>query len=77
MSGMISHLGRVDEARLKNPHFEVTDMSCQLNYFPLCGFVLVALCFREKLNVSIRCNPKRTDEQTMNDLQDNIRQYVS
>ncbi len=77
MSGMISHLGRVDESRLQNPHFQVTDMSCQLNYFPLCAFVLVSIGFGEKLNVSIRCNPKRTDAKTLNDLQESIRQNVA
>ena len=77
LSGMISHLGPVDQTRLQNPHVNVTDMYCHLNYFPLCGFVLVSICFGDKLNVSIRSNPKqRTDEKTINDLKENIRQYV-
>lgn len=78
LSGMISHLGPVDQTRLQNPHVNVTDMYCHLNYFPLCGFVLVSICFGDKLNVSIRSNPKqRVDEKTINDLKENIRQYVA
>ena len=77
ISGMISHLGPVDESRLLNPHCRVTDVSCQLNYFPLCGFILVSICFGDKLNVSIRCNPKRTDAKTLHELHNNIRRCVA
>ena len=76
LCAIVSYMGEVDEARLKNPYCEVTDVIVQAEKYPFCTFDTFSIGFRGRLNVGITCENGQISKRLYNKLTDDIKECV-